>query len=394
MAPDNTNSNGYVPYEESRTFLVSEARKMRKFSRHNTRAEHIKQLVKQLEHHEEEIEILKANTAALYPDSHAQNEAEKKIEVKVSKIAKDLHESLEQLGYYNEEGKWLMLYAPLEESQTFVKTEVRKKGVSSNDIVDHTADFDEEKIHEFLEKSGYSFTEGKWIQVGIHHGGHLEVMTRQKFQCYNCNRPGVEEGFPPPNQSDWKFDQIEPGKGYHSYKQCMDYGNTAGYCKDCIQDRNASQTLTIRVKDADKKKYTKWMEEKKWEKNTRGTYNFNSFTKKALDSLIYGDYVFPHEEYQKLNEYEDYAHSFKKILNMYNEKKNDWDFAEKITHFFQFYIPLVGPIESDEDIDSRIADEGLRKFVKGVRDEEMRKVIKDKGAGYRNYETYFDEYEE
>ena len=94
----------YASLEESRQFVISQARYLSTPRFHNNyRAIKIQNLAHNLRQQDSEIGRLKADIAALFPDAKAQDDAKQELEAKILMRVKDLHESLEQLGYRYEE---------------------------------------------------------------------------------------------------------------------------------------------------------------------------------------------------------------------------------------------------------------------------------------------------
>jgi len=381
------NRKTYAPLEESRQFVISQARYLStpRF-RNNHRAIKIKNLAHNLRQQDSEIGRLKADIAALFPDAKAQDEAKQELEAKILMRVKDLHESLEQLGYKYEEKEWTMVYATSDLSRSFVEREKRKHTVEievfNNKMSERMESLSQQRLHEYIEEYGYSFQEGKWIAEVLIEDWKKEILNRQKFRCAGkrCNRQGLSliEGFPPPT-SKWHFKQVNANKnkgyGFHSKQQRLDYLNVAGYCEDCIEGEK-TKLGTIRFQQSDFDRYHSLKDST--------TTDFSSFVRKAVRRELY--------DMAEVRFYEEYANFFIDILRMYNTKENNEDFTDKINDFFKFYTPPYEFEEIDARSDypnSRIAD-----FLKGAHKEHIDYLRSTNEAGYGRYEDNFEEFKE
>lgn len=381
------NRKAYAPLEESRQFVISQAKYLSAPRFHNNfRAIKIKNLAYNLRQQDSEIDNSKADIAALFPDAKAQDEAEQELEAKILMIVKDLHESLEQLGYRYEEKEWTMVYAASDLSQSFVEREKRKHTVEievfNNKMSERIESLSQKRLHEYIEEYGYSFQEGNWIAEVVTEDWKNTILERQKFRCAGerCNRQGLslKQGFPPPT-SLWHFKQVNRNKnkgfGFHSRKQSLDYKNVAGYCEDCF-DGEKTRVGTIRFQQSDFDRYHSLKDST--------TTDFSSFVRKAVRRELYG---LGEERF-----YEEYANFFIDILRMYNTKENNEDFTDKINDFFKFYTPPCYEEEMESNLNhpnSRTAD-----FLKMVHQEHIDYLRSTKQAGYGRYEDNFEEFKE
>jgi len=388
------NSETHAPLEESRAFLASEAEylKKRKFFE-SPRAKKIQFLAEQQRYENSKIDTLRAGIASLFSDAKARAEAKSELEVKISKITKDLHESLEQLGYKYEEKEWTMVYAPFESSRNYAVRYGRKHDNFTDQIPKFIEQehFNQQRLHEWVEQEGHSFKEQKWIQEEASDFWKKIVIKRQNFVCdgRRCEMKAhnQREGFllyldedGTPIFSPWYFKQKKSKKegfGFHTTKQHANYGNLAGYCEDCYKDEQLI-TKTFKIRAGLNNRYLKFAES--------NHISFTSFATKALNEKINNS--------ETLYYYKEYADFFLTILAMYNDRENDDDFAEKIIHFFKFYNPPMGEIKADDEIDSKSSNDDTAKFLKQIRDENIQALINNKRAGYGNYENNFEEFKE
>lgn len=390
------NSETHAPLEESQAFLASEAEylKKRKFFE-APRANKIKFLAEQQQPKNSEIDTLRVKIASLISDAKAHAEAKSELEVKISKITKDLHESLEELGYKYEEKEWTMVYAPFESSWHYAVVVIgRTHGNFTDQISEYIEqeNFNQQQLHEWVEQCGHSFKEQKWIQEEASDFWKKEVMKRQDFECagLNCKRisHNLQEGFflyldedASPKFSPWKFKQKKSkkgGHGFHSSKQIADYRNMEGYCEDCYKDEQLI-TRTFRISTRLNDRYEKFAKSKP-------NATFTSFITKAFHKEL--------SNYEEEYYYKEHADFFLTILAMYNDKENDDDFAEKIIHFFKFYNPPMREIWTDDEINSYSSNEDTANWLRKKRNEDIKTLINNKRAGYGNYENNFEEFTE
>ena len=393
------NRKAHASLEESRQFVFSQAVYLKKRRFHNSpRANKMRHLANNLRQQDLEIHQSKADIAALFPDAKAQDEAKQELEAKILMTTKYFHESLEKLGYKYEEKEWTMVYAASDLSQSFVKREKRKSSKEEemknfNDkMSERMEDLSQERLHEYIEESGYSFKEGKWIEEEANDFWKNLVLTEQEQECFgkNCNRKGVNlrDGFlirldndGSPEFEPWCFRQIKPkkeGYGFHSYPNVVDYKNMAGFCPSCNEGEK-SRVRPVRIKNADYDRYLKYAKPR--------TYTFTSLVIEAMNEKL--------EDIKHENDYKEKSESFLHLLTMYNDKKNNEDFAEKIIHFFKFYTPPRPEVwKSDDEIDSEFSDESTREWFKDWRDQHFRNQVNKEQAGYGNYENNFEEFKE
>ena len=381
------NRKTYASLEESRQFVISQARYLSTPRFHNNyRAIKIQNLAHNLRQQDSEIGRLKADIAALFPDAKAQDDAKQELEAKILMRVKDLHESLEQLGYRYEEKEWTMVYAASDLSQSFVEREKRKHTVEievfNNKMSERMESLSQQRLHEYIEEYGYSFQEGNWIAEVVTEDWKNMILDRQEFRCAGerCNRQGLslKQGFPPPT-SNWHFKQVNTNKnkgyGFHSRKQRLDYKNVAGYCEDCIEGEK-TRVGTIRFQQSDFDRYHSLKDST--------TTDFSSFVRKAVRISLY--------ELGEERFYEEYANFFIDILRMYNTRENNEDFTDKINDFFKFYTP---PCE-EEEIDARLNHPNSRTadFLKRAHKDHIDYLRSTKQAGYGRYEDNFEEFKE
>ena len=389
------NSEAHAPLGESQAFLASEAEYLKKRKFHGSpRAKKIQFLADQQLYENSEIDTSRAEIASLFPSVEAMAEAESELEVKISKITKDLHESLEQLGYKYEEKEWTMIYAPFESTLDYAVRVVGKThGNFTDEIQKHIKieKFNQQELHEWVEQGGYSFKEQKWIQEEANDFWKKKVMKWQNFECAHpmCKRKAhTADGFPlyhdedgEANFSSWHFKQKrskKEGFGFHSTPQRADYLNMGGYCEDCFKGEQPI-TRTFKISTRLNDRYEKYAKSKP---NT----TFTSFITNAFHQKLI--------EYEEEYYYKEYADFFLTILAMYNDKENDDDFAEKIIHFLKFYNPPMRVIMTDDEINSESSNEDIANFLRSMRDAEIKTLINNKRAGYGNYENNFEEFKE
>ena len=218
--------------------------------------------------------------------------------------------------------------------------------------------------------------------------GEDEVLKRQEGKCHKC-----KVYFSPPNPLAVYFRLIKPkvhGGGFHKISQLKDYGNVAAYCWHCLEKETASVPVAVRFKKAELEEYYRWMEGKPRYANKQGKPpNFSRMVKDSLnfitDQEYFNDLIGGLKK--ELEDYENEAKSFLEILKLYNAREDDISFAKEVVRFFQYYRPPYPEITTNEDIDNRTSDPSTREFLKSLRDENLKRIIDQKEAGYLYYQT-------
>jgi len=205
-----------------------------------------------------------------------------------------------------------------------------------------------------------------------------DILSRQDFKCYNCNEPI----FGPTIPFMGKIRQIKSrksGHGYHKHKQLKDFKNLAYYCPPCYKNETATKIKSLRINRAKLNRY-----EKIWQENPRYT-DFTMFVNEALE-------VFTNQEYYKdliqerkeeglaeAAQNEMLAFNFREIKKMYNERKDDLEFANEVVRYFDYYTPK----DKSPSFDGWGDEE--RRLIKKRLDRKMKRIIEKKQAGYKYY---------
>ena len=212
------------------------------------------------------------------------------------------------------------------------------------------------------------------------------VLKRQKYNCNGCRVP-----FGPPNPVDYYAKLKTPrneGGGYHSENdKNIDFGNIYVVCGSCYKEDTAAEKKSFYIHREKLKIYERWMENNNWTKKN-GKHNFSRLVRLGLESLTDEEWFKPLilEMELKMEKNEKYAHSFIDLMRIYNDSKGDGlDFAHNAAEYFKNYVPSWEKKETDEEIDAKYEGEHMRKFFKGLRDEEIQIILTNKSNGWGNY---------